>query len=265
MLYLLKLGGSLITDKNKPHSARPDVIRRMATEIRTAMQQRPDLKLIIGHGSGSFGHVSAHRHNTRNGVHTPVDWQGFLEVWRDARDLNIILTDEFSRAGLPVISFPPSAGVVTAGVNHVQSWDVSPIRHALDHHLIPVVQGDVAFDALQGGTIISTEEVFTYLCGQFEVGAVLIAGIEDGVWQDYPTCTLLVKKITPSMLSGQTIQLAGSAATDVTGGMLEKVNLLTGMANRQPGLQGQIFSGLVPGQLTRVLLGETPGTIICGE
>ena len=59
MLTFLKLGGSLITDKDSPHTARPEILRRLAEEIAAARQHNPAMQLIIGHGSGSFGHMPA--------------------------------------------------------------------------------------------------------------------------------------------------------------------------------------------------------------
>ena len=79
-LIFLKLGGSLITDKSNAHTARPDVLRRLAAEILTALDAQPDLRLVIGHGSGSFGHIPAHRYHTRVGVRTASEWAGFIEV-----------------------------------------------------------------------------------------------------------------------------------------------------------------------------------------
>jgi isopentenyl phosphate kinase len=55
-LVFLKLGGSLITDKDTPRSPRRDVLARLAAEILYAHRQRPQMQLVIGHGSGSFGH-----------------------------------------------------------------------------------------------------------------------------------------------------------------------------------------------------------------
>ena len=68
MITFLKLGGSLITEKDKAHHARQATIRRLGMEIREAMEERPDLQIILGHGSGSFGHIPAHKFKTRDGV-----------------------------------------------------------------------------------------------------------------------------------------------------------------------------------------------------
>ncbi len=64
-LVFLKLGGSLITDKRRPEAPRLDVIRQVAATIAAALRRYPTLRLLIGHGSGSFGHVYGRRYGTR--------------------------------------------------------------------------------------------------------------------------------------------------------------------------------------------------------
>ncbi len=61
-LVFLKLGGSLITDKNQRYTARLDRLSHLADEIRTALTDLPDLRLVLGHGSGSFGHYAVQDH-----------------------------------------------------------------------------------------------------------------------------------------------------------------------------------------------------------
>ena len=53
-LTFLKLGGSLITDKQQPLTAQSTTINRLVKEIRASLNEQPDLRLLIGHGSGSF-------------------------------------------------------------------------------------------------------------------------------------------------------------------------------------------------------------------
>ena len=65
MVRFLKLGGSLITDKRQPETPRMDVIERLAQEIAAARAANPSLQLVLGHGSGSFGHIYARQYGTR--------------------------------------------------------------------------------------------------------------------------------------------------------------------------------------------------------
>ena len=78
-LIFLKLGGSLITDKNIPGAANIALIERLADEITQIVSGNPSLKLLLGHGSGSFGHVAANQYGTWEGVSTGEEWRGFAE------------------------------------------------------------------------------------------------------------------------------------------------------------------------------------------
>jgi isopentenyl phosphate kinase len=261
-LVFLKLGGSLITDKRSPHTARPEVIARLAGEIARACQQSPGLQLVLGHGSGSFGHVPARQYGTRLGVHTPQGWLGFVEVWHAARALNQVVMQALAEAGLPALTLQPSASVIAAD-GTVLRWDLYPLQSALTAGLIPVVHGDVIFDERRGGTILSTEDLFDYLARYLLPTRLLLAGIEEGVWLDFPTCTHLVKTITPENFGEVEQALGGSAATDVTGGMASKVKASLDLVQAIPGLEVSIFSGERPGLVLEALLGSRPGSLIC--
>lgn len=261
LLYFLKLGGSLITDKQRHRTVLPGVLGRLAREIATALRENPRLSLILGHGSGSFGHVPAKKHGTRLGVWTPEQWLGFVEVWREAAALNHLVMDAMHESGLPVVAFPPSASLVGED-GKLASWDLSPLKAALKAGLVPVVYGDVVFDTIRGGTIFSTEDLFNHLGRQLKPSRLLLAGIEAGVWADYPKCTRLIERITPQNLEEVLPALRGSAATDVTGGMYSKVIEMLGLVQAVPGLEAFIFSGSWDGNVQKALMGERVGTHI---
>lgn len=260
-LVFLKLGGSLITDKLRPYTPRLEVIQRLAEEIAQALRENPHLRLLVGHGAGSFGHVPAKKYGTRSGVHNQQEWLGFAEVWKEAATLNRYVTDAFINAGLPVISFSPCASV-TANDGQVESWDLYPIRSAIEAGLLPLVFGDVIFDRQRGGTILSTEDLFDYLARHFHPQRILLAGIEKGVWRDYPQCTTLLTNITPATFQSTTLHLGGSNATDVTGGMASKVRQSLALVEAIVGLEVLIFSGEEPGAIRSALQGENLGTLI---
>ena len=141
----LKLGGSLITDKTKAETIRHDVLQRVVQEIATAKQQNPSLKLVLGHGSGSFGHVAAAKYGTRQGVDGPENWYGFTDVSDAALRLNRAVTNALFQAGVPAISLSPSASAVCAN-GRLHTLSTQTIETALDNGLVPVIHGDVAFD-----------------------------------------------------------------------------------------------------------------------
>lgn len=260
-LVFLKLGGSLITDKNKPLTAQPKIIRQIAREIKESMEENPDIQLLIGHGSGSFGHAVADKYQTQEGGWDNTYWQGFSEVWRAARELNQYVVEIFHQEKLPVIAFPPSAGVISKD-KKFKSWDTRPIEFALSQGLMPLVQGDVIFDEEIGGTIFSTEKSFQFLSKKLHPGKILLAGQDKGVYNDLSSKNDVFAKITPGNFDQVRSTLSGSHAVDVTGGMLAKVELMLAMVHDEPALQVRIFSGLVPGNIKKALQGEILGTSI---
>ncbi|MBE0683770.1 MAG: isopentenyl phosphate kinase family protein [Anaerolineales bacterium] len=273
-IVLLKLGGSLITDKDTPYTPRLDKLKELAQEIKTVLDSRPDLLLILGHGSGSFGHVAAKKFGTRDGVKpsppTPLPnegegdyWKGFAEVRFQAAELNRYVMESLFNAGVPAISFSPSSSMIS-NERKVIHHNILAMRKALDVHLLPVVYGDVAFDEKLGGTILSTEDVFTFLVEQFSPSRILLAGIEAGVWEDFPARTRLVKQIQVSDYEKMRAGIGGSASTDVTGGMKAKVEEMLALIQRTKGLTAQIFSAEEGGFLERALRGENVGTLLLG-
>lgn len=257
----LKLGGSLITEKGKPHTPRHDVVNRLAEEISTAWHRLEHQNLILGHGSGSFGHVPAKIYRTRHGVHTAEEWNGFISVWREAVALNRIVIEAIIEAGIPALSFSPSSSVIARG-GKIISWNLQPIESALSNHILPIVYGDVVFDEFKGGTILSTEDLFGYLAGHFKPSRILLAGLEPGIWADYPIKTDLLSDITLSHYDEYDLKPGGSEGTDVTGGMASKLNQAISWVRDQPELEVSIFSGCFPGEVEAALAGKKTGTLI---
>ncbi len=259
-LVFVKLGGSLITDKCREATARPALIRRLAEEMRAALDAHPQLRVVLGHGSGSFGHWEAHKHGAAQGVATPDQWRGFARVSAAAARLNRIVTDTFWEVGVPVISLQPSAAA-SAAAGEIRDWHTTPLREALAHGLVPLVFGDAAFDQKQGGTILSTERLFCYLAERLNPARILLFGNAPGVLDDQHR---VIPEITPATYPQIAPFLAGAASTDVTGGMADKVQRMIALVERTPHLRVWILTGREPGHLQRVLASPetTPGTLI---
>jgi isopentenyl phosphate kinase len=252
MITLVKLGGSLITDKTTRASFREDAMQRIAHEIAASVAQEPTLSLIIGHGSGSFGHFEARQHNTMAGVQTLEQWHGFASVATIAAELNYLVAKVLHAADLPVFRVQPSASAVASDGN-ITHMALGNIEKALTQRLIPLVYGDVAFDEVRGGTIISTETIFTYLVDHLPVSRILLLGEVDGV---YDLQQQVIPQITPTNFEAIKPALGGSAGVDVTGGMLTKVEDMLALTQAKPELSIFIFNGKTPGLLQSALLNQ---------
>ena len=184
-LVFLKLGGSLITDKRQAETPRLAVIHQMAADIAAALQQAPDLRLVIGHGSGSFGHVFGRRYGTRDGVHTPEQWYGFAATADAAARLNRIVVSALLDAQIPAWSIQPGVALRCAD-GRIAAGPQETVALALDRGLTPVVFGDVALDNVRGGTIASTEEIFEQLADHLHPQRLVLAGEVDGIYTADP-------------------------------------------------------------------------------
>lgn len=259
-LIFIKLGGSLITDKNRRATPRIAIQQRLAEELRTALAADPGLRVLLGHGSGSFGHWEASRYDTRHGVRSPEQWIGFARVGAAAARLNRIVADTFLKAGVPVLSLQPSACTL-AEEGKIVSLDTQAIERALSGGLVPLIFGDVAFDRAWGGTILSTEDLFFHLAQDLRPDRILLLGNAPGVLDDTQT---IIPHITPANYPEYRRFLRGSRYTDVTGGMADKVERMVDLVQRMPNLQIWILTGQESGNLSAALssTGWSTGTRI---
>jgi len=261
MLVFLKLGGSLITNKAGIQQPRLRLMRRLFGEIRAGMEANPDLQILLGHGSGSFGHVPASKFGTLQGVQTQEEWQGFGEVWQAAHTLNHIVMNELAIAGLPAMAVSPSSAIVSRN-REILDWEIAPIQAALSAGILPVVFGDAVFDQTLGGTILSTEDLFVHLAPRLHPARILLAGEEKGVWADFPQKKHLIRVITPYSLRKMDQQPDISKYVDVTGGMRQKVEMMVTLVESNPAVAVSVFSGSQPGALFNALAGSAVGTTI---
>ncbi len=259
-LVFVKLGGSLITDKRREVTPRLDVIRALARELCAALHSNPGLQVLLGHGSGSFGHWEASRYDTRHGVNTQAGWQGFAQVGAAAARLNRIVVDLFLEEGASIISLQPAASALADAGAPIE-LALEPLRRALEAGLIPLIFGDVAFDRAWGGTILSTEDLFTYLVPRLRPTRILLLGNAPGVLDDNRA---VIPTITPATYPQIAPYLHGSGGVDVTGGMADKVARMMALVQQTPGLSAHILTGIESGNLKRALLTpeSAPGTRI---
>ncbi len=166
-----------------------------------------------------------------------------------------MVADAFLEAGVPVVSIQPSASALCrAGV--LVEMAVRPVRAVLEHHLVPLVYGDVALDELWGTTIISTEAIFAYLARQLRPQRMLLLGEVDGVYSADPrqdAQAQLIPVLHAGRMEESAAMLGASHGVDVTGGMRSKVQGMAELVRELPELQVRVLSGLVEGLLEHVL------------
>jgi len=126
----------------------------------------------------------------------------------------------------------------------IENWELAPLEAALKAGIVPVIYGDMAFDSVKGGAVLSTETLMFYLA-QSPAAKAHFAG-----WTGGPGCGLTfrqrkqkVERITPASYKELANKIGGSHGVDVTGGMKSKVEEMLSLVEEIPNLNVQIFSG----------------------
>ena len=259
MTILIKLGGSLITDKRTPRAFRRDMTVQVLRQLKRIRQSGDAPPLILAHGSGSFGHHEAAKYNTIAGVATEAEWLGFAKVAEAAGALSQLVHRECVALDLPVMRIPPSALIGAAG-GRVVSLDAARVKRALAAGMIPLLHGDVAFDAEIGGTIIATEGIFAALAPQVDARQIILLGEVAGVLDAEGA---LIRSIRLDNIARYRRALAGASGADVTGGMAQKVAEMLALASEMPGMRVVIADGRRADVLVDLILnGREIGTRI---
>jgi isopentenyl phosphate kinase len=255
---LLKLGGSLITEKERARTARLEVIRRLAGEIVAGGAGA----LVLGHGSGSFGHVAAAGAGIGGGPVAPEGMAGVAETQAEAAELHRIVVAALREAGGRPFSFVPGSFLV-GRAGHIEGTLPPALPVALRSGFLPVVYGDVVMDSEWGAAIASTEAVLAFLARALPAAGFTVRraiwlgdtpGVLDAAGRSLP-------EIDPEGWKTAVATITGPPGVDVTGGM--RLRLATAADLAQAGIPSLLADGTVPGLLERALRGEAvPGTLI---
>jgi isopentenyl phosphate kinase len=256
---VLKLGGSVITDKNKPATSNTEAIERLAQEI----AQAKVFPLILVHGGGSFGHPVAKKYHLNNGFDNPSRAEGFSETHRAMTQLNNLVMEALFNHNVNVVVVRPSSCVVTKS-GRIHTIELNPIKQMLDMGLVPVLYGDAVLDSEKGFAILSGDQLVSSLAINFGASRIVMGGDVDGLFTADPkTCpsARLIERVTLEDLKSEKHQIDGSQSTDVTGGMMGKIRELVPAIEHD--IETLIVNATKPMRVCKALKGETVvGTVI---
>lgn len=253
-IIFIKIGGSLITDKNKPFTLKKKALEIVCQEIKLA-QETSGKRLIIGHGSGSFGHVPAQKYRTAEGAINKNSLRGIAETQAAAAKLNRVVVEKLVEIDLNAVSINPSSCYLTENSEPIKIF-LEPIKKLLQFEMLPVLYGDVVLDIKKGCCILSTEKVLGGLAlalkrQGFLVEKIIYCGKTNGVLDKKGETIPL---ITADNFKDYQKIIGQSEGTDVTGGMIHKVKEALGLARE--GVPGLIIDGISNGVLSKAVLGE---------
>jgi isopentenyl phosphate kinase len=249
---IIKLGGSVITIKEKPHTPNLPVINRLVREI-NRVERKP---MVIIHGGGSYGHPLAKKHKIMDGLKEKRQLIGFSKTRQAMMDLNKIIIDRFILQNIPIISVQPSAFILT-NQGRISKVDISFIDQMLRINLIPLLFGDAVLDEKIGFSILSGDQLASNLAIKFKVKQIIIGVDVDGLFNDDPKKNpnaKLIKEIKLDTLKKAMNNISEARTPDVTKGMLGKIIEL--IPALESGITVKIINAKKGNRLYKTLMNE---------
>lgn len=247
-LALLKLGGSVVTFKDKPLSVNKIAIDRISKQLRKV--RRP---LIVVHGGGSFGHY----YSVRYDMHTKparYDLHGVSVVRSSMVELNNNIVKIMVKNKLNPYTFQPSS--LIHGTKSIGS-KLHELKQLAMSGLIPVTHGDVLHHGDRSYYILSGDVLMSMLAKELKPDIVVFALNVDGIYSD-----LRSKKLVREINAANQAKFS-EVSVDVTGGMSRKIREAFKMSKM--GIDVLMVNGLKPERIANALNGKkVEGTIVRG-
>ena len=258
-MFIVKLGGSVITDKTKEQTFKPKVMDQLASEIK-----KSDKQMIIVHGAGSFGHILAKKYELNEGYKRFDQVKGFSLTHEMVQNLNSLVLKSLQKNDIPAVSISPHS-IVKLDDHKIEKIDLKIFEEYLEKQFIPVTFGDVILDKKLGFSICSGDLLVMALAEYFKPEKVIFAMDEDGLYTSNPKMDDKAKLIKKSSLKElEKLSTTLDKHADVTGGMGGKLDTIENISKL--GIDTILLNGNKPNRLYEVLVGkETTSTIVYGD
>jgi isopentenyl phosphate kinase len=256
---VLKLGGSVITDKEKKLTPNLPAIERLTKEISRANVS----PLILVHGGGSFGHPVAEQYGLKEGYKDSSQIMGFSITHQAMTKLNKLIVGSLINHNIPAVEVQPSSCVVTKA-GRIQTMEQRSLKKMLEMRFVPVLYGDTVFDSETGFDILSGDQIVSSLAINLDARRIVVGVDVNGLYTGDPktdSSARLIRHVTLEELKKLEHRIEGSKMTDVTGGMLGKMFELKSAVEH--GIQTIIVNATEPNRVYKALKGEkVVGTVI---
>lgn len=257
-MIIIKLGGSVITDKSEYRKFNKDRVARLCREIKMSGKDT-----IIVHGAGSFGHIVAKENHLNDGFKEESQIPAVAKVCYDTRELNSMIVKELIDAGIPAVSVPTGSCFMMKNRKLIIDND-SVLKGFVEKGIMPVMFGDLVLDSELGFAICSGDQIMELLTKIFSPERVIFVSDIDGLYDRDPKNdpnAKLYDTVNRKVLDSVSTDIS---VADVTGGVHEKMESMLRMCSDDRDCI--LMNGAVEGRLLSILKGEkVPCTVAKGE
>jgi isopentenyl phosphate kinase len=237
-MILIKLGGSIITNKEKPLSARRKAIESILKQIKKINEPK-----IIVHGGGSYGHYWSVKYD----MHTKpakYDARGVAIVKNSMIELNKIILDIAVKNRINAYCLPPTDFM--NGNKSIKN-KILTMNDISKSGLIPITFGDALWFGQKKSYILSGDVIMTTIAKILKPRLSVFVLNVDGVYSNLKTKKLIYdfKKEKPTISINK---------MDVTGGMTRKITEAVKIS--RSGLNVFFTNGNKPQRITDAVSGK---------
>ncbi len=258
-LLLIKIGGSIITDKSK---ATPTPILPTISDLTqqiSELYKSGKYQIILVHGAGSYGHPIVKKHQLHLGVTTDEQKVALAQTHQFMLQLNSLIVEALIKQDIPAISLPPHA-FVEQEKGQVKKFDHTQVKNYLHQKYLPVLFGDGVVDKVQGASILSGDTIVCALGKKLKADKIIFLSDVNGVYTDNPKLNPKAQHIpliTSENFNEVVSTLEGQNEFDVTGEMQGK---LQQVVRHLKGVDVWLADGRTPKVLADLIQGVPIGT-----
>ena len=252
-LVIIKLGGSVITYKDKPLTPNYLAIEKMANIIKELKKHN---KIIIVHGGGSFGHYWSIKYDMHT-LPSAYSDEGVSRVRESMIKLNSIIVEKFIAINLKPFSIHASSFVFNN--LHCREQIMDMMDMIKNNDLIPITYGDVIhtsggnFSILSGDTLMNILSIT--LKPRFSIFTTNVDGIYDNIINGNLVPKILINKNKDLLTSDADTKIEFSNMLfDVTGGMKRKISESINIVNE--GIPVYLINGFYPERMIDIINGS---------
>jgi isopentenyl phosphate kinase len=251
-LIIIKLGGSVITFKDKPLTPNYPTIKKMANIIK---ELRKRYKIIIVHGGGSFGHYWSVKYDMHTQPFTYRD-EGVSRVRESMLKLNHIIVEMFISNELKPFCIHASSFVFNNLPCKERVLDIMEMIQ--NNNIIPITYGDVIHTSKGNFSILSGDTLMNILSVNLNPRFSIFTTNVDGIYATLKNGNLLSNIIlneNKELLTASDNKIEFSNMSfDVTGGMKRKLSESVNIV--LSGIPVYLINGFYPERMIDIINGS---------
>ncbi|MFL6385691.1 MAG: isopentenyl phosphate kinase [Nitrososphaeraceae archaeon] len=248
-LILIKLGGSVITFKEKPLAANFEAIRSISYALASVK-----IPIILIHGGGSFGHYWSVKYNMHSKP-DQYDSHGISIVHESMIALNQIIVNYMIKVGMNPYMILPS--VFTSGRKPIAK-KIKELKSIVESSVIPITFGDIIYIENKMYSILSGDALMSILSKILRPSKVIFTLNVDGIYKDMGK-----REIIKELKNNNSVRFS-KVMQDVTGGMRRKV--AEALKISDIGIDVLMVNGLKPERIINAITGtDFEGTLVKGK